>query len=114
MSEDHTRSILEEAAAITAGARPATYGHPLDDYQCTADLWTALLRKAGLFSNDAFLLPEHAALMMAAVKLSRLAGNITHHDSLVDGAGYLRVIELIQTERNVRLGKGVRNEFPDL
>lgn len=92
-------SILEEAGKLTSGDRQKSYGHPLDDYACTAALFTALLQHAGKLRDGAAIEPELAQALMIAVKLSRLSRNPSHRDSLVDIAGYARTIEMTQEER---------------
>jgi len=45
---------------------------------------------------------------MIAVKLSRLSGNLTHRDSLIDIAGYARTIEMTLHERAARAAPPVQ------
>lgn len=80
-------TILEEAARITARDRQDVYGHPADDYGRTAALWSAYLGVP--------IRPDQAAMCVALVKVSRLAETPDHRDSLVDLAGYARVVERI-------------------
>jgi hypothetical protein len=52
------------------------------------------------------LTAEQGVLFMVAVKLSRLGHNLNletlHQDSLVDAAGYLGCLAMIDTERHRR------------
>ena len=96
-----SESVLEEAQRIIHTDRNADYGHPLDDFGCTAAMWTTWL-------NHKYYLPvgfefsaEDVGLMMVMVKLSREA-NRPQRDNLTDGAGYLGTIEMIQDERERR------------
>lgn len=101
-SQPTSRNILQEADRLTSGDRNKAYGAPLDDYTCTAALFTALLQHAGKLKQNETIEPELAQVLMIAVKLSRLSGNLTHRDSLVDIAGYARTIEMTQEERAKR------------
>jgi hypothetical protein len=49
------------------------------------------------------LTAEEAALCMVGVKLARLAHTPDHVDSLIDVAGYARIVEMIGEERLRRL-----------
>lgn len=97
-----SETILEVAGRLTGGDRNAAYGSPLSDYTVTAALFTALLLRAGKLADGATIEPELAQALMIAVKLSRLAGNLTHRDSLIDIAGYARTIEMTMDERDRR------------
>lgn len=73
--------ILEEALRITKGDRNASYGPPDQDFQRTAQMWSAI--KGVPFEA------REVALFMVALKLSRE----THQrkrDNWVDIAGYAR------------------------
>jgi hypothetical protein len=97
-----SETILDTAGKLTSGDRNKSYGHPLDDYNCTGALFTALLQHAGKLKAGAVIEPELAQVLMIAVKLSRLSGNLTHRDSLIDIAGYARTIEMTLDERAIR------------
>jgi len=99
-------TILDIADRLTGKDRNESYGHPLDDYTCTAELFTAILKHAGKLKEDAEIEPELAQLLMIQVKTSRLAQNITHRDTLIDIAGYARTIEMTIDERDRRNKSG--------
>lgn len=84
MPDDTT--VLEEAEAAVMGARRNDYGHPADNHQRTADLWSAFLG-VQISARD-------VCWMNILQKASR-----DHHapkrDNVVDAAGYARNIELI-------------------
>lgn len=88
------QSILKEAHGLVYGERKDAYGHPYDDYVCTAALMTAILRTGGVIAPDKAISAYQAVLMMAAVKLSR-ASRIHKRDNLVDLAGYAACAEEI-------------------
>ena len=79
-------NILEEANKIVSGERNTDYGHPADDFQKTADMWTVILGVP--------VTTQQVALCMIAVKISRLLHE-PKRDSLVDIAGYARTIEML-------------------
>lgn len=94
-------SVLGEAQALVHGDRGKTYGHPIDDFGCTAAMWAAYLSHR--YGLDIELAPEDVALMMACVKISRLAATPGHRDSIVDLAGYAETCGMVLDER-VRRG----------
>ena len=81
MSADPVRAeILAEAASLVCGPRAASYGPPSENFQRIATGWQVIL--------GADVSPEQVALCMAWLKIARLV-NGPHHDSYVDGAGYM-------------------------
>lgn len=83
--QDDEEDILEEALRITKGDRNASYGPPDQDFQRTAQMWSAL--KGVPFEA------REVALFMIALKL----GRETHQrkrDSAVDIAGYARCLDI--------------------
>lgn len=87
-------TILQVAEAIVSGDREKTYGNPSKNLDTIAEMWTAWLRARGLLASDAASLNcDDVALMMVQLKLARLANDPWHLDSLVDAAGYLRLVE---------------------
>jgi hypothetical protein len=93
-------AVLEEATKVVNGARRHSYGHPLDNHGCTADLWTAFLRRK--YGQCPTLSPEDVCWLNLLQKASREA-NRSKDDNLVDGIGYLMNIEMIQQERERRI-----------
>ena len=87
MDRETNVSILEEAQNLTSGTRQTDYGHPLDDYTRTAELWTALLRHK-LKPGESIEWSD-AIRCMCTVKLSRDVHRMTR-DNMVDAAGYAR------------------------
>ena len=81
-----TPNILTEAAAAVYGPRQSAYGHPRENFERTARLWTGYL-----FAKDAnatLLTASDVAYMMVLLKMARLMQTPDHRDSLVDMAGY--------------------------
>src|SRR6266542_1252102 len=81
-------TILEEAAGLVDKDRGEQYGHPADDFKRITDAAKAL-------GIDPLSGPLHHSLYMVLVKLSRLVQTPTHHDSIVDIAGYARTYEMV-------------------
>lgn len=94
-----TDSISLEAHRIVHGSRQSDYGHPLDNWTLTADLFTAQLR-AKLKPGET-ITAEDAILLMVQVKVARHI-NRPHRDSRVDIAGYAEALDLCVTERERR------------
>lgn len=74
------RYELLDAAKETVADRGEDYGSIWENHERIAIIWTALI---GIQIE-----PEHVAMMMAGVKLARLAATPDHQDSWVDLAGY--------------------------
>ena len=74
------RYELLDAAKATVADRGEDYGSIWENHERIAVIWTALI---GIQIE-----PEHVAMMMAGVKLARLAATPGHQDSWVDLAGY--------------------------
>ena len=83
------QSVLTEAEGLVHGDRNTTYGHPLDDFSRTAQMWSALLGTP--------VTPEQVGLCMIAVKLSREC-HLPKRDNLVDIAGYAETVEWCKDE----------------
>lgn len=83
------RALLEEAVEIICGDRNNQYGPPTQDFQRTAEL----LNTMGYWHVDGDghcreLIAHDVALIMIALKLSRLVWNPEKRDSWLDLAGY--------------------------
>lgn len=86
---------MAEAHGLINGDRKTGYGEVKLAFQDVADIWTALLRSAGLLARDKALGPRHVALMMTGLKLQREA-NRPKRDNVVDGHGYLGLLGQIE------------------
>lgn len=67
-------NILMEADRLVSGDRRDSYKHPLEDYTCTAAMWSAMILKR--YDVEISITPDFACLMMAAMKISRRLVNI--------------------------------------
>ena len=89
-------SVLLEAEGLVHGARQRDYGHPLDDFGCTAAMWSAWLSHK--YHRPINLSPEDVGMLMCMVKISREA-NAPKRDNLVDLAGYAETVNMVLDER---------------
>jgi hypothetical protein len=71
--------------------RQDDYGHPAENFERIARMWTAIL--------GTHISPEQVGLCMIAVKISR---EVHKHkpDNLTDIAGYARTLEMIHDARS--------------
>ena len=83
-------TILQEASRLVHSDRGADYGHPLEDFTKTANLFNTL--------RGTSLTAEDVALFMICVKLSREA-NKHKRDNLVDLCGYAETYMMVKDER---------------
>lgn len=72
------------------------YGHPADNFDRIARIWTAFLEN--ILQENASITPEQVGWMMVGVKMSREAHAIKP-DNLDDSIGYLRCVQMIRDER---------------
>ena len=73
-------AILATAGELINGDRAEDYGDAYDNHLRIAQMWSAIL--------DADVTPHHVAMMMIALKISRLANQPEHTDSWIDVCGY--------------------------
>ena len=87
------KRVLREAEKCVCGQREQDYGTPEDNFGRISALWTAY--------KDIDFSPVDVAIMMALLKVARIANNHGHMDSYVDGCGYFCIGgELSASERN--------------
>lgn len=72
---------LQASYLVRNGERQKVYGHPRRDFNRTALMWSGILG-VEVTAHD-------VALMMAALKISRLKSTPEHADSVVDLIGYV-------------------------
>lgn len=106
MDDRNKDTILTRAAAIVDGDRERTYGDPGRNLRTIAELWTGWLRARGAMNPGLNLNHEDAAMMMALVKVARLAHDPTHEDSKVDLAGYTYLMDRVQREKKASHSAG--------
>ena len=87
-----TKTILEEAAEITAGDRQAAYGHPERNHGRIAALWAAYFHGKGY---EISVSEEDVCYLNILQKVARDM-ETPRRDNLVDLAGYARNIEILR------------------
>lgn len=106
------KPITLEAMDLVFGPRNVDYGHPLDDFSCTALMWTAYLRHRGLLKDDAEVVAEDFGPMMILAKVSRQA-NAPKRDNMTDTAGYAETTERVIYERGRRTEIAVNEQVKE-
>ena len=74
--------ILDKAKEIVTKDRNMQYGSPENNFGVIAELWNAYL------GCDYKITPIDVALMMALLKIARIATGNTKEDNYIDLAGY--------------------------
>ena len=83
-----TRSeILEKASATVSGDREQDYGSPEHNFETIASLWTDYMDAAGI-PDQRKLHAKDVAVMLALLKVARIASGHAKEDNWVDLAGY--------------------------
>lgn len=91
MGENIRSAVLREASELINGQRQSDYGTPQENFGCIAQMWSAYL------GPDVSITAGDVCRMMTLLKVARLR-NGPHHDSGVDGAGYMALgAEMDQT-----------------
>lgn len=80
-SAEYRMDILGRAAHIVTQDRNVTYGPPEQTFERIAGMWGAYLGTDMLTGAD-------VAMMLALLKIARIAVNPLHEDSYIDLAGY--------------------------
>lgn len=79
------KEILEAAQKCVCGDREQDYGSPENNFNTIANLWADYLSAK---DEPTDIKPKDVAIMMALLKVSRIANNPGHMDNYVDGCGY--------------------------
>lgn len=79
--------LVLRAIQLVGGERGQAYGHPLDDYTRTAEIFRAMTGR--------FLTAKEAATFMMAVKMSR-EQNAHRDDNVIDLVGYILCVDMIR------------------
>jgi len=90
--ESIDQGVLAEAQRLTSEARQSDYGHPRDDFDRAARMWTGVLGRK--LAPGCEIEPGDVPLCMIAVKLARQAHR-HKRDNLVDIAGYARTAAMV-------------------
>lgn len=101
-------SVTKEADALVSGTRRNDYGHPLDNWELTAQIATPIIleeiRRFGRVRAEGML------LVMQAVKIARELNHVKR-DNAVDGAGYWKCLDMVNRERETRQRPALSEEF---
>lgn len=89
--------ILEQARKCVCGDREQDYGTPEDSFTTIALLWGTYLQRAYPERSCPPLGAKDVAVMMALLKIARIAGG-DKADSFVDLAGYAACAGELATE----------------
>lgn len=93
-SEDAKRrltraDILHAAEKCVCGQRETDYGTPEDNFETIAKLWETYLRRACVDeAGGVYIDANDVAMMMALLKIARIAAGGEKADSWIDLAGY--------------------------
>ena len=75
--------FLAEASCLIHGDRQDTYGDIGESWERIGKLW------AGLLNLDEPIEPHMVGIMLASMKLSRIASSPKHADSYIDALAYI-------------------------
>jgi hypothetical protein len=78
--------MLDTAKGMVNGPRDEHYGHPRDNFQRIADLWSVVFKREVTI--------EEVAMCMVLLKVARLINRQDHVDSWLDIAGYVGAYDL--------------------
>ena len=90
-------TVLDEAQEIIHSDRAKTYGNPLGNHECTAEMMVGYLKRK--YGSGAAFDEDDVCVFNIIQKLSRLAYTPRHRDSLVDICGYAGNLEMMENER---------------
>lgn len=81
--------VLHRAEQCVCGQREQDYGTPENNFRAIAEFWTAYLNRACIANSGyADIDATDVAMMMALLKIARIAGGAGTRDSFIDLAGY--------------------------
>ncbi|MDD4564823.1 MAG: DUF6378 domain-containing protein [Eubacteriales bacterium] len=77
--------ILQTASGYVTKDRESQYGSPEDNFKIIAELWDIYLKGC---AEDGPITAEDVAIMMALLKIGRIASGQKKSDNYIDLAGY--------------------------
>ena len=84
--------FLAEASCLISGERQEQYGDISESWERIGKLWAVLL------NLEEAIPPHMVGVMLAAMKLSRIAGSPEHTDSYTDALAYIAGAGELATE----------------
>ena len=91
------KETLVEADKCVNGQREHDYGSPEDNFATIAEMWTTYLRRSSSKFNPIVVTAHDVTVMMALLKIARIASGQVKEDNYVDGCGYLACAAEIAT-----------------
>lgn len=91
------KETLVEADKCVNGQREHYYGSPEDNFATIAEMWTTYLRRASSKFNPIVVTAHDVTVMMALLKIARIASGQVKEDNYIDGCGYLACAAEIAT-----------------
>lgn len=88
-------SPCANALELVNGNRQSDYGHPRDNHEATAVMWTIYLRRAGLLKDKESLSARDVCWLNTLQKASRDA-NRPKQDNVDDVCGYMENIAMAE------------------
>ena len=89
-----TESVLAEAQRLVHGDRNVSYGPPIEDFQCQAEMLTSYFKRKGILKEGKGIEATDIAPMMILIKMAREAHR-HKHDNYTDAAGYSECGEMV-------------------
>lgn len=81
--------VLHRAEQCVCGQREQDYGTPEDNFETIAEFWITYLNRACVDEEGCvYIDATDVAMMMALLKIARIAGGSGTRDSFIDLAGY--------------------------
>ena len=81
--------VLYRAEQCVCGQREQDYGTPEDNFETISDFWVTYLNRACVDEEGCvYIDATDVAMMMALLKIARIAGGAGTRDSFIDLAGY--------------------------
>ena len=97
------KEILDTSNKIVNGDRDEQYGTPEDSFKVIAELWTVYLNGREISGTETvYVFAKDVAVMMALLKIARIAGGDSKSDNWIDLAGYAACGGEIDTINEVR------------
>ena len=92
--------ILKTATKCVCGDREQDYGSPESNFSTIAALWEPYLKRKCVSPDaDVCVLPEDVGILLALMKIGRIASGNVKEDNYIDLAGYAACAGEIETDK---------------